>query len=205
MVLYFSITKMRMGGIIMSKILRYLLMTVMALCLTIPGFGGAAEAAGVALLPLINNVENNKVENGVDITNQVFYKNALFAINSKKGFYMVENDKLTAAIEAANIGKQVPDAATLAEIAKAGDADIVIAIQLDTLDDKVIDSSEERKLKLDLQGYAVAYNKITGASYKHRIYGDKVIPEALSSRWDWVHEEFGRAVRVEIDRVLRAK
>lgn len=189
----------------MSKILRYLLMTVMTLCLSVPVLGGAAEAAGVALLPLINNVENTKVVNGVDITNQVFYKNALFAINSKKGFYMVENDKLTAAIEAANIGNSVPDATILAEIAKAGDADIVIAIQIDSLDDKIIDSSEERKLKLDLRGYAVAYNKITGESYKHRIYSDKVIPEALSSRWDWVHEEFGRAVRVEIDRILRAK
>ncbi len=37
------------------------------------------------------------------------------------------------------------------------------------------------------------------------MYSDKTIPEALTSRWDWVHEEFGRAVRVEIDRVMRAK
>ena len=191
----------------MSKVLRYLLMTVMALCLSIPCFGTAAEAAGVALLPLINNVEENAAvgEEAGRLTNQVFFKNALAAINSKKGFYMVENKKLDAAVEAANIGNELPSADVLAEIGKAGDADIVIAFQLDALDDEVIDSSEERKLKLDLKGYVVAYNRLTGAAYEHRIYNDKIIPEALASRWDWVHEEWGRAVRVEIDRALRAK
>lgn len=193
----------------MSKVLRYLMMTVMALCLSVPCFGTAAEAAGVALLPLINNVEYEAVEEGEEdearLTNQVFFKNALAAINSKKGFYMVENKKLDAAVEAANIGNELPSANVLAEIGKAGDADIVIAFQLDALDDEVIDSSEERKLQLDLQGYVVAYNRITGAAYEHRIYNDKVIPEALASRWDWVQEEWGRAVRVEIDRALRAK
>lgn len=192
----------------MSKVLRYLLMTVMALCLSVPCFGTAAEAAGVALLPLINNVEEKAVEGEEDagrLTNQVFFKNALAAINSKKGFYMVENKKLDAAVEAANIGNKLPSADVLAEIGKAGDADIVIAFQLDALDDEVIDSSEERKLKLDLKGYVVAYNRLTGTAYEHRIYNDKMIPEALASRWDWVHEEWGRAVRVEIDRALRAK
>ena len=192
----------------MSKVLRYLLMTVMALCLSVPCFGTAAEAAGVALLPLINNVEEKAVEGEEDagrLTNQVFFKNALAAINSKKGFYMVENKKLDVAVEAANIGNKLPSADVLAEIGKAGDADIVIAFQLDALDDEVIDSSEERKLKLDLKGYVVAYNRLTGTAYEHRIYNDKMIPEALASRWDWVHEEWGRAVRVEIDRALRAK
>lgn len=192
----------------MNKILRYLLMTVMALCLSVPCFGTAAEAAGVALLPLINNVEVEAVDGEEDparLTNQVFFKNALAAINSKKGFYMVENKKLDAAVEAANLGNKLPSADVLAEIGKAGDADIVIAFQLDALDDEVIDSSEERKLKLNLKGYVVAYNRLTGTAYEHRIYNDKMIPEALASRWDWVHEEWGRAVRVEIDRALRAK
>lgn len=181
----------------MKKVLRYLLMTVMALCISLPCL--SAEAASVALLPLINNVQGN------DVINQVFYKNAIAALNSSKGFVMVENDKLTAAIEAANVGAKVPGESALAKIAKEGDVDIVIAIELDTLNDKVIDSSEERKLQLDLQGYTVAYNKLTGDFYEHRIYSDKIIPEALASRWDWTSEEFGREVRKEIKRALKAK
>ena len=85
----------------MKKVLRYLLMTVMAICFSIPCFG-AAEAASVALLPLINNVEG-----GDELANQVFYKNALAVLNSKKGFVVVENDKLTAVINDAKIGNKV--------------------------------------------------------------------------------------------------
>ena len=117
---------------------------------------------------------------------------------------MIENDKLTAAIEKANI-TDVADEAALRAIAKDGDVDVVIAMQLDALDDSIIDSSEERTLKLDLKGYAVVYNRLNDSFYKHRIYGDKTIPEALTSRWDWVHEEWGRAVRVEINRALKAE
>lgn len=87
----------------MKKVLRYLLMTVMAICFSIPCFG-AAEAASVALLPLINNVEG-----GDELANQVFYKNALAVLNSKKGFVVVENDKLTAVIDVeASIYSRLP-------------------------------------------------------------------------------------------------
>lgn len=181
----------------MKKFYRYLLMTVLAMCLSIPAI--AAEAASIALLPLINNVEGDQV------ANQVFYKSAISAINAQQGFMIVENDKLTAAIEDAKVGNQVPDKATLAKIAKEGNVDIVIAMQLDKLSDTTLYSSEENKLQLTLDGKAVAYNKVTGEFYQHRIYDDKTIPEALSTRWDWTHEEWGRNVRGEINRILKVK
>ena len=77
----------------MKKIYRYLLMAVLAICLSIPAF--AAEAASIALLPLINNNQ------GDEIANQVYFKSAINAINAQKGFMLVENDKLPAAIDAA--------------------------------------------------------------------------------------------------------
>lgn len=182
----------------MKKVLRYLVMTVMAICFAIPGIN-AAEAATVALLPLINNVQ------GDELANQVFYKQAMAVLNSKRGFVMVENDKLTAVIEKETAAGNLPSEAALQAIAKNGDVDIVIAMQLDTLEDNVIMSSEENKLQLDLQGYAVAYNRLTGEFYKHRIYNDKTVPEAVTARWDWVHEEWGRSVRLEMDRILSGK
>ena len=182
----------------MKKVLRYLLMTVMALCISLPCL--SAEAASVALLPLINNVEG-----GDDVANQVFYKEALATMKLQKGFVLVENDKLNAAIDAARIGDEVPDKATLAKIAKDGNVDIVFAMQIDDLEDKPVFPSAERMLELDMEGVAVAYNNINGAFYKHEFASDKQIDETLTTRWDWVHEEFGRQVRREIDRALRAK
>lgn len=181
----------------MKRIYRYLLMTVLAICLSIPVF--TAEAASIALLPLVNNVT------GDEVANQVYFKSAINAINSQKGFMLVENDKVTAAVEAAKIAGKVPTKDTLEKIAKDGNVDIVIAMELDKLDYITIYSSEENELKLTLDGRAVAYNKITGEFYQHRIYDDKTVPEALTTRWDWTHEEWGRNVRAEINRILKVK
>ena len=181
----------------MKKMYRLLLMTVLALCLSITAL--AAEAASIALLPLINNVK------GDEIANQVYFKSAIGAINAQKGFMLVENDKLTAAIEAANITGKLPAKATFEKIAKEGNVDIVIAMQLDKLDDTTLYSSEGNMMQLALDGRAVAYNKITGEFYQHRIYDDKQVPEALTTRWDWTHEEWGRNVRAEINRILKVK
>ena len=181
----------------MKKIYRYLLMAVLAICLSIPAF--AAEAASIALLPLINNNQ------GDEIANQVYFKSAINAINAQKGFMLVENDKLTAAIDAAKIAGKVPSKAALEKIAKDGNVDIVIAMELDKLDDITLYSSEGNMMQLALDGKAVAYNKITGEFYQHRIYDDKQVPEALTTRWDWTHEEWGRNVRAEINRILKVK
>lgn len=181
----------------MKRLIRLFLLSVFAICLSIPCLN--AEAASIALLPLINNVE------GDTLANQVFYKSAINSINRKAGFVIVENDKLTAAIEAANVGKEVPSKDVLAKIAKDGNADLVIAMQLDVLDDVILDSSNERELQLQLEGKAVAYNKLIGEFYSHKITDSNKIPEALSARWDWTHEEWGRNVSREIDRILKIK
>ena len=181
----------------MKKIYRFLMMTVLALCLSIPALG--AEAASVALLPLINNVE------GDTIASQIYFKSALGVINSQKGFVLVDNDQLNAVIEAAKLGKEVPDQATLAKIAKDANVDLVIAMQLDVLKDEAIYDANDDRLKLDLQGYAVFYNKLTSEFDKHRIFDDKEIPAALASRWDWTHDEWGRNVKREVNRILKVK
>ena len=182
----------------MKKVLRYLLMTVLAICFAIPGLN-AAEAATVALLPLVNNVE------GDEIANQVYYKQAINAIKAQPGFVLVENDQLTQAFENAKINTAGIDQKSLEKIAKDGDVDVVFAMQLDKLARKPLNRTGERVLKLELEGKAFAYNRLNGVYYVHNLKGGKEIDEALTSRWDWAHEEFGRAVRQEISRALRAK
>jgi len=181
----------------MQRVCRYLLMTLLALCLSIPALG--AEAATVALVPLINNVQ------GDEIANQIFYKNAIGTINAQQGYTIVDNDHVTAIIEANKNGQNVPTEAALKTIAKDAKVDVVIAVQLDKLYDEPVVPPSERMLKLTMDGKAVAYNALTGKFYKHRIYSDKQIDETLASRWDWVHEEWGYAVRHEMNRILQVK
>ena len=182
----------------MKKVLRYLVMTVLAICFTIPCLN-AAEAATVALLPLVNNVA------GDELANQVYYKQAINAIKAQPGFVLVENDQLTQAFENAKINTAGIDQKSLEKIAKEGDVDVVFAMQLDKLARKPLNRTGERVLKLELEGKAFGYNRLNGVYYVHNLKGGKEIDEALTSRWDWAHEEFGRAVRQEISRALRAK
>ena len=182
----------------MKIVLRYLVMTVLAICFAIPGLN-AAEAATVALLPLVNNVA------GDELANQVYYKQAINAIKAQPGFVLVENDQLTQAFENAKINTAGIDQKSLEKIAKDGDVDVVFAMQLDKLARKPLNRTGERVLKLELEGKAFAYNRLNGVYYVHNLKGGKEIDEALTARWDWAHEEFGRAVRQEISRALRAK
>lgn len=181
----------------MKKIYRFLLMAVLTLCLSVTAL--AAEAASIALVPLINNVQ------GDEVANQIFYKSAIGAINAQNGFTLVDNDTVTAVIEANKNGKKVPSEAALQKIAKDANVDLVIAMQLDVLEDKPVFPANERILKLNMKGKAVAYNVLTGKYYEHKIHSDKEIDEALTARWDWVHEEWGYAVRREMNRILQVK
>lgn len=181
----------------MQRVYRYVLMTLLALCLSIPAL--STEAATVALVPLINNVK------GDESANRIYYTSAIGAINAQQGYTIVDNDNITAIIEANKNGNKVPTEAALKKIAAEGKVDIVIAVQLDELRDDPVWPSGERIVKLTMRGKAVAYNALAGQYYQHRIYSDKEIDETLTSRWDWVHEEWSYAVRGEINRILQVK
>ena len=181
----------------MKKLYRYLLMTVLALCLSIPAI--AAEAASVAVLPLIN-----KVEGRTDVE-QVYYSGAINAIKAQSGFMMVDNDELTAVVEKHVTKGVLPNEATLKAIAAEAKVDIVIAMELDTLDYSVSRNFEESRVTLDLQGYCVSYNAIDGKFVKHRIYDDSHTEETSMARWDWPLEQWGRNVKREVNRALKVK
>lgn len=181
----------------MKKLLRALVFAVMAVCFSLPCFG-SVEAASVALLPLVNNVND-------DLANQVYYKEAMAVINSKPGFVLVENDELTKAVEDAKVAGRLPSEAELRKIAQAGGVDIVISMELNKLDQRVRHSTKERKLILELQAGTVAYNALTGAFYSRSIRPSVSTPEATTARWDWLHEQWGRQVRLEVGRALNGK
>ena len=67
----------------MKKILQYFILTIMTVCSSIPAFS-SAEAATVALLPLVNNVKSD------DLVTQIFYQEAIGTLNGKDGFMLVE-------------------------------------------------------------------------------------------------------------------
>lgn len=181
----------------MFKVLRYFMMAVMAFCFTVPAFS-TAEAANVALLPLINNVAGNTT------AGQVYAEKALNAIKAQKGFTLVENAKVKAAIKKYFVEGQLPNEGILKKIAEEGGADIVICMELNTLTDEKLVGQDD-VLKLNLRGNTAAYNKITGAYLPNDFHNDAEIEEVFTSRWDWKSEEWGRTVTREVNKALQVK
>lgn len=181
----------------MKKILRMFFMAVMAVCLSVTGVQ-SAEAASVALLPLVNHTEN-------DTAGQVFFKEGLDMLKAKPGFVLMDNEKISKAVAANTVPGVLPGEDALRSIARDGGVEIVICCELDKMDKKVIPSSQERTMVMQLNGKMTAYNTITGKYYSHKFSNRNKAPEALTSRWDWAAEQWARQARIELQKVLEAK
>ncbi len=187
----------------MKKALRYLLLVTLALCFSVPCFS-RAEAASVALLPFINNVEDKEKHDAQDLE-KVYYENAFAVLNSKPGFLVVEDDTLLNALEKNMVAGQMPTEAQMRRIAIDGNVDIVIAMEIDYFDVTIRRGGEDDMLQMNCEGWVTAYNKLTQKYYRRRVYDDNTISEALTSRWNWPQEEFGRQMRREIEKILSVK
>lgn len=184
----------------MRKALRCLLLAALALCFAIPCFG-RAEAASIALLPFINNVED-KEKYGAEDLGRVYYENVFAVINSKPGFIVVEDETLVNATEKNMVADHMPNEAQMRAIAVDGNVDIVVAIEIDYFDVTVRRGGEDDILYMNCEGWVQAYNKLTGKFYRNRVYDDNTMPEALTSRWDWPMEEFGNEMRRIMYKIL---
>ena len=161
----------------MKKLFNLLMVALMAVCFAVPAMG---KAAG-----------------------QIYISGAIQLFDYPE-YELLENDATNDAIAAENIGKDGASKDAMVRIAKASGADLVVGMVLDTCEDNPVFPSAERILKLDITGKTYAYSAVNGKFYEHRIYEDKEIDETLTSRWDWVSEEFGRCVTREMKRVDKA-
>ena len=180
----------------MKSLIRYVMIAMMAVGFALPSAGAVNAMEKVAVLPIINNVE------GDDMVGQIYIKEAIDMFNYPD-YEFLENDALTAAIDAEKFNKEVPSEAALQRIAKASGADLVAAVVLDSLEDKPVWPSAERILEMDMHGTTVAYNAVTGKYYKHNFYDDQQIDETLTSRWDWKHDEFQKMMRREMQKITK--
>lgn len=177
----------------MKKIMRYLLLTMLALFMSVPGLA-SAEAAGILLLPVINKAENTNPE----VISQIYYQEAMEAIRNLPDYEMVNSDDLD------NI-KEMPTKEEMIALAKSRRAEMVICFQLDNLDYTSETHNGDRYAKLDLQGYCVSYEASNGKYIRHRIMDDKMTEEEATNRWDWTGEEWSKAVRSEMNRIMKNK
>jgi len=183
------------------KVLKYLCMAALMLISTA---AIKVEAATVAVIPLINKVEFNTVEEE-RVPNTIFIREAVEILKKKPGYMLCENARLRHAIEENVDPYKLPTREQLSAICKKGNVDIVFAMELTDYDYDIINSTDTRVMKMRVKANMVTYNRLTGQYVKKPCVDDKEIDETFSSRWDMVQECWMRLVRQEFDRVTKVR
>lgn len=183
----------------MKKIYQILMMLLMVSFCTVSTFVTKAEAAGIVLLPLINNVEVEDVE-------AAYYNSSVDSIKDQVKYEMVDNEQVTAAIEKYTVKGQIPNEDALRNIAEAADADLVVCMQLDKLSlDPVPFRTKEELYRLQIEGLAASYDRETNSYKCKKIYKDEEYDILQIVRVNAQLREWSRMVRHEMHRVMQVK
>lgn len=181
------------------KLSKYLAVAAVAAGLALPTFN-AAEAANVALLPLINNVVERE-----DL-GSIYYDRAVEATKAAVDFEIVESSTLDKAIEANVKVNALPDKAACEAIANAGNVDVIFIMQADKLGHSSRGlSSKADMTNLFFQGKLIAYNALTGQFTSKNIRESRMWNTAAMARYDIIGGFFGDSVTREMKRVLGVK
>jgi len=178
---------------------RNILMSVLAAgCLSVACF---AEAASVALLPLINTSD---YENPEEVT-AAYHAAAVRSINNVEGFTLVDSDSLTAVLDKNLEEGKLPSKETMQAIAAEAGVDVVIGMHLKELSSYTTFGSLEERLHLKLDGNCVTYNALTGKFQKRRIWDDFNAPMDVYARTNFELEAWSNNVRGEVNKALGNK
>ena len=171
-------------------------------------FGMAAtccQAATVAIIPLINNVEFN-TQGEEQVPNMIYYNEGIGVMKKAPGYSLVDNARLRHAVEDNfEIGK-LPTQEQMMKVSKRSNVDIIIASMLTKYGRKPAGkSAHEMNMQMDVEAKVVTYNRLTG-KYKVKNFNDDTIYDAtLESRFDLVQESWGRLVRRIFSSVIKVK
>lgn len=185
------------------KVLRYLCMAAVML---VSAAAIKVEAATVAVIPLINKVEFNTVDEE-RVPNLIFIREAVEILKKRPGYMLCESARLRHAIEENIDPYKLPTREQLALICKKGNVDIIFAMELTDYDYDMLDMgrTDSRIMKMRVKANMITYNRLTGQYQKKPCVDDSEIDETFSSRWDPVQECWTRMVRQEFDRVIKVR
>ncbi len=159
-----------------------------------------AEAAWVAAVPI--EVDDTKVERAKDFND--YYWDIIVNRFQYPTYELMDDEKVVEAVPE----KGLPsfDRSVLAGVAEQIDADIVIAMRIDSVEE--IPGSmfaAEPMVECRMDGEFASYNRLTEKYYHNKIQQVNMIEEALLLRNDWQYRIFNSELNRHINRTLEDK
>ncbi len=186
---------LREGDSEMKKVFSYLFMALAVLFLSAP-LGGVADAARVAVVPI--QIDEQQVKRAADFTG--YYWDIMIDKFPYPEYELMDDEKVSNMIP--EEGLQSFKQPELAAVCEKTDADIVVAMKLDKVEENPLSFRREPSLECIMKGEFAGYNRLTGKYYYKKIYYKDEIEEILTLKNDWQQAVFASNLKRYIHRTL---
>ncbi|MDO4922372.1 MAG: hypothetical protein Q4E64_11185 [Phascolarctobacterium sp.] len=187
----------------MQKLLRLLVLTFAIIGFTLPAFG-VAEAAKVAVLPIVTNEDEENSAVSRRVWNEVCMEQFKFP-----DFDMVDDSDLTIVLNEVNynnVAKSGVNEALMRQVMEKTNADIgVMLVMSEIALEPVASITNEDIYRFTQKGRIMLVNKISGQVKTNRIDEMDEMNYALTVRGDFIHDQLRNTIVRELKRVTKAK
>ena len=181
----------------MKKLMHFVFALLLALTVNL-SLSVTTEAARVAVLPL--QFSDDTMERASDFTS--YYWDIMVENLKYPDYELMDDEKVAAKLPEG--GLKSFDKATLMDVANKTDADIVIVMRLDKLDEKSdFFTAAEPMRRFTLTGEYGGYNRLTGVYYHKNIFEKYSEEEPLTLKNDFQQMTFADITKRYVYRTLK--
>ena len=182
----------------MKKILTFMITVLSFFIMSIPLIG-TAEAARVAVVPI--QINDELVERSADFNG--YYWDIMIEKFKYPEYELMDDEKVSAVVPDEGLASY--DQATMISLCDKVDAEVVVAMRLDEINERPINFRKEPYLEIFMKGEFASYNRLTGKYYHKKLYYKDEIEEVLTVKNDWQQQVFASELKRYINRTIEDK
>lgn len=182
----------------MKRIFNGLLLLAVCVMLSLTG---KADAANAMLLPVVNNVGREEIES-------IYYNKVVEALKNHPEIELMDDDITEKIVKKYDLGSKIPDKALLEKISGETDADYIISMQIDEMDERFKSTYEDELIELKMTGMISGYNRFEPGKKRFissKIFVNETKDIAQIVRGDFSLQAWGHSVTAATNRIIHNK
>lgn len=182
----------------MKRIFNGLLLLAVCVMLSLTG---KADAANALLLPVVNNVGREEIES-------IYYNKVVEALKNHPEIELMDDNITEKIVKKYDLGSKIPDKALLEKISGETDADYIISMQIDEMDERFKSTYEDELIELKMTGMISGYNRFEPGKKRFissKIFVNETKDIAQIVRGDFSLQAWGHSVTAATNKIIHNK